>query len=104
MRTAPGGLGSSSSEVSSTSPARPRPSGGSARKERRKVEILVLDLRELTFLDSTGLRLITSAAGRASLGGWRLVLVRGPEPVQRVFRITRLDGELEFVHDPAELS
>jgi anti-anti-sigma factor len=73
-------------------------------EERRNVEVLVLDLRELTFMDSTGLRLIMSAAGRASLGGWRLVLVRGPDPVQRVFRITKLDGELEFVDDPAELS
>jgi anti-anti-sigma factor len=72
-------------------------------EERRKAEIVALDLRELTFLDSTGLRLIMSAAGRASLGGWRFVLVRGPESVQRVFRITKLDGELEFVDDPAEL-
>jgi anti-anti-sigma factor len=73
-------------------------------QEKRRVEILVLDLRELSFLDSTGLRLIMSAAGRASVGGWRLVLVRGPESIQRVFRITKLDGELEFVDDPAELS
>ena len=73
-------------------------------EERRKIDVLVLDLRELTLLDSTGLWLITSAAGRASVGGWRLVLVRGPDAVQRVFRITKLDGELEFVDDPADIS
>jgi anti-sigma B factor antagonist len=71
--------------------------------ESHGVRLLILDLRGLTFVDSTGLRLIMSAHGRARASGRRLVLVRGPDVVQRVFKITRLERELEFVDDPTEL-
>jgi len=68
--------------------------------EASKPPILVLDLRGLTFLDSSGLRLILEADLRARREGRRLALVRGPEPVHRVFRVTTLDTRLEFVDDP----
>lgn len=77
-------------------------------EELRRVEAdappeLVLDLRGLRFLDSTGLRLIIGADARAREAGRRLVLVRGPETVHRVFTITRLDERLQLVEDPAQL-
>lgn len=59
--------------------------------------VLMLDLSDLTFLDSTGLRLVLGADDRASREGRRLVIVPGPEPVHRVFRIALLDRRLEFV-------
>jgi anti-anti-sigma factor len=65
--------------------------------------ILVLDLSELTFLDSTGLRCLVKADERARDEGWRLVLVKGPEAVHRVFSITRLDERLEIVDDASAL-
>jgi anti-anti-sigma factor len=62
---------------------------------------LVLDLRELKFMDSTGLRFILGAQTRSSRAGRRFMVVRGPEPVERVFRVTRVDSILEMVDDPA---
>jgi anti-anti-sigma factor len=62
---------------------------------------LVVDLRELTFMDSTGLRFILGAQTRASKAGRRFMVVRGPEPVERVFRVTRVDSLIEMVDDPA---
>ena len=68
--------------------------------ERGKPDLLVLDLRELTFMDSTGLRVMVSADARARDDSRRLAIVQGPEPVHRVFRITGLDDHLEIVETP----
>jgi len=62
-------------------------------------DALVLDLSELEFVDSTGLGLAVREHLRASLEGFRLVLVRGPEDVQRVFALTGLDELLPFAPD-----
>jgi len=58
---------------------------------------VLLDLRELQFLDSMGLRLILRADARAREEGRTLQIVRGPEQVQRVFTLTRMDERLEMV-------
>ena len=58
---------------------------------------LVLDLSGLTFMDSTGLRLILRAARRARENGRSLKLVSGPPRVQRVFRVTGMESRLPFV-------
>src|SRR5690348_5791687 len=59
--------------------------------ESAEPELLVLDLRELEFMDSTGLRAVIAADARARERGARLVVVRAPEEVDRVFRLTRMD-------------
>ena len=64
---------------------------------------VVVDLRGLRFMDSTGLRLSIAADSRARREGRRLKLVPGPEAVHRVFRIALLDQRLEFI-DPEEAS
>jgi anti-sigma B factor antagonist len=69
--------------------------------EPRKPPVLVIDLRGLSFMDSTGLRLIASADARAREEGRRLTIVKGPKAVQRVFQITRLDERFEIVEDPS---
>jgi anti-sigma B factor antagonist len=61
---------------------------------------LVLDLRELEFMDSTGLRAVIAADARARDRGAKLVIVRAPEDVDRVFRLTLMDQHLELVDDP----
>ena len=66
------------------------------RLEQSTPPVVVLDLRELAFIDSTGLRLVLNADARARAGGWRLVMLRGPERVDRVFRVALLDRRLEF--------
>jgi anti-sigma B factor antagonist len=73
-------------------------------EELRRVEAsspatLVVDLSKLTFLDSTGLRCIVTADERARAEGRRIVIVRGPDAVQRVFAITRLEERLDMVDD-----
>lgn len=73
------------------------------RIEDRDPAVLVLDLRQVSFMDSTGLRMLLGAHVRARRGRRRVVFVRGPEAVHRVFRITRVDGQLEFVDDPSDL-
>ena len=81
---------------------------GKVQDELRKVEksapdLVVVDLSKLTFLDSTGLRCLVTADERARDEGRRVVIVRGPESVQRVFSITRLEERLEIVDDASAL-
>jgi anti-anti-sigma factor len=64
---------------------------------------VVLDLRQLEFMDSSGLRMVALAARRLNSGERSLVLVRGRDAVQRVFAITRMDEHLTFVDDPDEV-
>lgn len=61
---------------------------------------VTVDLRELTFMDSTGLHLLVDAATRLERSGGSLTLVRGRPEVQRVFEITGLDARLAFVDEP----
>jgi anti-anti-sigma factor len=70
------------------------------RHERDRAPLLVLDLRELTFMDSTGLRAVLAADERARGRGARFVIVRGPEAVNRVFALTRMEERLEIVDEP----
>ena len=72
--------------------------------EASGASLIVLDLSRLSFLDSTGLRCLVTADQRAKEAGRRLVLVRGPDAVQRVFTITRLEERLEMVDDAASIS
>ena len=65
---------------------------------------IVLDLRELDFMDSSGLRMVALAERRLRAEGRALVIVRGREAVQRVFAITRMDEHLTFVEHPGPLS
>jgi anti-anti-sigma factor len=61
---------------------------------------LVVDLRQLSFLDSSGLRQFIVLADRATEEGWRLVLVRPGPPALSVFQITRAEENLPFVDEP----
>ena len=72
--------------------------------EGEKWPVMLLDLRPLEFVDSAGLRLLVRSHARAQKDGRRVVLVRGSENVQRVFTLTGLDRELEFVDEPGEVS
>ena|SRR5438552_2912955 len=61
---------------------------------------LVLDLRRVGFIDSTGLRAVIAADERARSESRRLVVVRGSDAVERLFNVTQLDQRLEIVDDP----
>jgi anti-anti-sigma factor len=65
------------------------------------VTTLVLDLRKLTFIDSSGLRLILTTAETWNGGTRRLYIVRGPAQVERVFELTGAGARLNLVEDPS---
>ena len=75
-----------------------------AELERLDSDALVLDLRGLTFMDSSGLRVLVVNARRAQDRGRRFALVPGAAQVMRVFDITGMRERLEFVPDPAEVT
>ncbi|HEY4278873.1 MAG TPA: STAS domain-containing protein [Conexibacter sp.] len=58
---------------------------------------LVIDLREIGFMDSSGLRLLVAEQDRAEQHGYTLQLVRGGVETSRLLRLTRLDEKLPFV-------
>ena len=64
---------------------------------------IVIDLRDLGFMDSTGLSTLLKAHQRAGEAGKRLGLVRGPAQVQRLLSLTGVDEQLTFADTPEEL-
>jgi anti-sigma B factor antagonist len=60
---------------------------------------LTIDLRGLTFMDSTGLRLLVAADRRAQQDGRTLRIVRGPDAIQRVLELTGLGDKLPLVDE-----
>jgi anti-anti-sigma factor len=58
---------------------------------------IVIDLRGLLFIDSSGLHFLLRCAQGALQDGYTLELVRGSAPVQRVFEIAGLSERLPFV-------
>jgi anti-anti-sigma factor len=63
------------------------------------VRELVIDLSELDFIDSSGLRAILHIDALEDSRGWRLKLIPGSEDVQRVFELTGTVERLPFVHE-----
>ena len=66
-------------------------------------EQVILDLRELEFMDSTGLSTLVKAHQRAQEAGQRFGLVRGPQQVQRLLSLTGVAERLPFADTPEEL-
>jgi anti-sigma B factor antagonist len=58
---------------------------------------LVIDLRDVTFMDSTGLRLVLAWDDEARADGVDFELIPGAPSVQRLFEITGVTGRLRFV-------
>ncbi|MEA2410564.1 MAG: anti-sigma factor antagonist [Thermoleophilaceae bacterium] len=69
-------------------------------EQQSDVPLLVLDLRSLKFMDSTGLRLILSAHARAIKNARKLAIVEGGAAVRRIFKITGVLERLNFVDGP----
>jgi anti-anti-sigma factor len=66
-------------------------------------EHLVIDLRQLEFMDSTGLSIIVKAHQRLSEEGRQLSLVRGSQQVQRLLDLTGVSERLQLVDAPEEI-
>jgi anti-anti-sigma factor len=61
-----------------------------------EARLVVLDLRELAFIDSSGVHAIVDASSSAQQGGRRLVLLRGPSHVDRTFELTGSFEDVEI--------
>jgi anti-sigma B factor antagonist len=57
---------------------------------------LVVDLRHVDFVDSTGLRTLISLRNTAKRRGCSLTLVPGPRRVQRIFDLTATRGLFDW--------
>jgi anti-sigma B factor antagonist len=60
----------------------------------------VVDLRGLTFMDSSGLRALIMADQRVRDKGGRFVVVRGPDRVNEVMEMTGVAQQIELVDEP----
>jgi anti-anti-sigma factor len=69
------------------------------RVERDAPDKLVLDLRRLDFMDSAGLSRIIALHTRCRRARRRLTLVRGPQAIERLLALARLDDEFDVVGD-----
>jgi anti-sigma B factor antagonist len=58
---------------------------------------VIVDLRGLEFMDSTGLTLLTRCSLAAERDGFAFALVPGTERIQRLFEITRMATHFQFV-------
>ena len=74
------------------------------RIERAGPDMLIVDPRDLVFVDSAGLSRLLAAHQRARRGGWRFGLVRGSEAVQRMLLITATHERFLTLPDPAAAS
>jgi anti-anti-sigma factor len=61
-----------------------------------QAQMVVLDLRELSFVDRSGVHAVVSAGMRARRAGRRLVLLRGQPLVDRMFTLTGNADQLEI--------
>jgi anti-sigma B factor antagonist len=64
--------------------------------------MVLLDLRELHFMDSTGLRAILAAHSRAEERGYDFAVTRGSDQVERLLGITRVSEHLRIIDCPDE--
>ena len=77
--------------------------------DRVRVQVagrLVLDLHGLSYMDSTGLRLLIALHQRAQRDGFQLTLVAPADPARKALQLSGLDQALPFVaaHDAVDRS
>ena len=73
------------------------------RRATSGAELVVVDLRQLEFMDSTGLSVLVRAHQRATELGQRFAVVKGPQQVQRLLSLTGVADRLTLVDSPEEI-
>jgi anti-sigma B factor antagonist len=66
-------------------------------------EALVVDLRDLTFIDSSGIHVLMRLDTAARDDGWSLVFVRGQPAVQRVLDLCHVGDHVRTVDAPGDI-
>jgi anti-sigma B factor antagonist len=77
------------------------------REPRLQARVIVLDLRDLAFMDSSGVHAIVDASVRSRRAGRRMLLLRGRPGVDRVFTLTESaedvgNGDIHAVEPSAQ--
>jgi anti-anti-sigma factor len=75
---------------------------GALRRAEESHLLVVLDLRRVPFMDSSGLHALIAADLRMRERGGRLVVVQGGDQIRRLLGLTGADRQLEIVDDPDE--
>jgi anti-anti-sigma factor len=68
-----------------------------------EASMVVLDLQQLRFIDSTGLRAILAAHERCRERGQEFAVTQGSQQVQRLLSITRVGEHLQVIASPDEM-
>jgi anti-anti-sigma factor len=68
-----------------------------------QAKVVIVDLRNLEFMDSTGLSVLVRAHQRATENGQRFGVVRGPQQVQRLLSLTGVADRLNLADSSDEL-
>jgi anti-sigma B factor antagonist len=66
-------------------------------------KLVIVDLRELEFMDSTGLSMLVRAHQSLSERDCELTLIKGQPQVQRLLDLTGVADRLRLVSEPGEL-
>jgi anti-anti-sigma factor len=67
-------------------------------KALSRARLVVLDLRDLAFIDSAGVHAIANCGVRARDVGRRLVILRGPANIERIFALAGISEQFEVGH------
>jgi len=72
------------------------------RIEGESPQTIVLDLRGLNFMDSSGLARVLAVDRRGRRAGRRVCVVRGPAPIQRILAFAAVDRIIDLIGDPLD--
>jgi anti-sigma B factor antagonist len=67
-------------------------------------DVLVIDLRALEFIDSSGVHVLMRLDVAARQEGWSLVIVRARREVQRMLDLCHVGDRIRTVDAPADVS
>ena len=85
-------------DLATTGAIREKFEGGSGLGFRR----IALDLRDVTFLDSSGVRLVLELLESSRAAGWQFAVIEGPAAVQRILEVTGVQSRLPLIA-PAQI-
>jgi anti-sigma B factor antagonist len=66
--------------------------------------LIIIDLRDLEFMDSTGLSVLIRAHQQAQQSGYRLGIVNGSRQIRRLLSLTGVADRLTIVDRPEDLA
>jgi anti-sigma B factor antagonist len=73
------------------------------RRAASGTQLVIVDLRKLEFMDSTGLSVLVRGHQRATERGQQFAVVKGPQQVQRLLSLTGVADRLTLVDSPDEI-